>query len=159
MKLTGMVALHRQCPMDSTHVGWCREQHIHQCQTCGNANAHACRAAELGVTHLDTSDIYGFYESETLTGTALLYHLQGLGNHAQPHLQGSPQTHACAGKAIVGNREAYTIATKFGAWSGKGPDGAVIQGVNGDPAYVRKAVEGSLQRLGVDSIDLYYQHR
>ena len=82
-----------------------------------------------------------------------------VGSSAICTLQAHPTRLHGAGKAIAGNREAYTIATKFGAWSGKGPDGAVIQGVNGDPAYVRKAVEGSLQRLGVDSIDLYYQHR
>ena len=60
------------------------------------------------------------------------------------------------GKAIRGRRESVVVATKFG--NQRGPDGAFV-GVNGRPEYVRKACEGSLQRLGVDVIDLYYQHR
>jgi aryl-alcohol dehydrogenase-like predicted oxidoreductase len=56
------------------------------------------------------------------------------------------------GKALHGTREKVQLATKFGIT----PD---IRGVRGDPAYVRAACEGSLRRLGVDCIDLYYQHR
>jgi aryl-alcohol dehydrogenase-like predicted oxidoreductase len=60
------------------------------------------------------------------------------------------------GQAVRGRRDAVVIATKFG--NERGPDGAFVS-VNGRPDYVRKACEGSLQRLGVDVIDLYYQHR
>jgi aryl-alcohol dehydrogenase-like predicted oxidoreductase len=60
------------------------------------------------------------------------------------------------GKAVRGRRDGVVIATKFG--NQRGADGAFV-GVNGQPDYVRKACEGSLQRLGVDVIDLYYQHR
>jgi aryl-alcohol dehydrogenase-like predicted oxidoreductase len=56
------------------------------------------------------------------------------------------------GKALHGTREKVQLATKFGIT----PD---IRGVRGDPAYVRAACEGSLRRLEVDCIDLYYQHR
>ena len=60
------------------------------------------------------------------------------------------------GKAIRGRRDGVIVATKFG--NQRGEDGSFL-GVNGRPEYVRKSCEGSLQRLGVDQIDLYYQHR
>jgi aryl-alcohol dehydrogenase-like predicted oxidoreductase len=61
------------------------------------------------------------------------------------------------GRAIQGKRDQFTIATKFGIV--RDPNGPGIRGVNGKPEYVRKSCEGSLRRLGVDYIDLYYQHR
>jgi aryl-alcohol dehydrogenase-like predicted oxidoreductase len=60
------------------------------------------------------------------------------------------------GKAIRGRRAEVVLATKFG--NQRGEDGSFL-GVNGRPEYVRKSCDGSLQRLGVDHIDLYYQHR
>ena len=84
-------------------------------------------ALELGVTFLDTADMYGPFTNEVLVG-----------------------------KAIAGQRERVVIATKFG--NERLPDGTRI-GINGTPEYVRKACDASLQRLGVDTIDLYYQHR
>jgi len=84
-------------------------------------------ALELGVTFLDTADMYGPFTNEVLVG-----------------------------KAIAGERERVIIATKFG--NERLPDGTRI-GINGTPEYVRKACDASLQRLGVDTIDLYYQHR
>jgi aryl-alcohol dehydrogenase-like predicted oxidoreductase len=60
------------------------------------------------------------------------------------------------GRAIKGRRDQVVLATKFG--NERGEDGSFL-GVNGRPEYVRKAVDGSLQRLGTDYIDLYYQHR
>jgi aryl-alcohol dehydrogenase-like predicted oxidoreductase len=60
------------------------------------------------------------------------------------------------GRAIRGRRERVILATKFG--NQRGEDGSFL-GVNGRPEYVRKSCEGSLERLGVDHIDLYYQHR
>src|SRR5438132_7385597 len=85
------------------------------------------RALELGVTFLDTADMYGPFTNEMLVS-----------------------------KAIRGKRDQVVLATKFG--NVRGEDGSFL-GVSGKPDYVRKACEGSLQRLGVDSIDLYYQHR
>ncbi|HEX6105634.1 MAG TPA: aldo/keto reductase [Gemmatimonadales bacterium] len=60
------------------------------------------------------------------------------------------------GQAIRGRRDEVVLATKFG--NQRGEDGSYL-GVNGRPEYVRRACDGSLQRLGVDHIDLYYQHR
>jgi aryl-alcohol dehydrogenase-like predicted oxidoreductase len=88
------------------------------------------RAIELGVTFLDTADIYGAGHNEDLVG-----------------------------RAIRDRRHKVVLATKFGnvirgSWAdGKGYD------IDGSPAYVRHAAEASLERLGVDTIDLYYQHR
>lgn len=85
------------------------------------------RAIELGVTFLDTADMYGLGRNEELVG-----------------------------RAIKGRRSGLVLATKFGVV--RANDGA-FQGVNGTPEYVRSACEASLKRLGVDVIDLYYQHR
>jgi aryl-alcohol dehydrogenase-like predicted oxidoreductase len=85
------------------------------------------RALELGVTLLDTSDIYGPFTNERLVG-----------------------------KAMAGRRDGVVLATKFGIV--RDEDGS-RRGIDGSPAYVRKACEASLQRLGIDHIDLYYQHR
>src|SRR5688572_9243752 len=60
------------------------------------------------------------------------------------------------GKAIRGRRDQVVLATKFG--NVRGPDGAFL-GLDGRPEYVRQACDASLRRLGVDVIDLYYQHR
>ncbi len=60
------------------------------------------------------------------------------------------------GKALVGKRDQVVLATKFGNM--RGADGAFL-GISGSPEYVRKSCDESLERLGVDHIDLYYQHR
>ena len=61
------------------------------------------------------------------------------------------------GKAIAGKRDEFVIATKFGIV--RDPIDPNVRGVNGKPEYIRQAVEGSLKRLGIETIDLYYQHR
>ncbi|MGD9694211.1 MAG: aldo/keto reductase [Thermoleophilia bacterium] len=85
------------------------------------------RALDLGVTLLDTADVYGAGENERLVG-----------------------------RAIAGRRDEAVLATKFGNVSISAESGFVIRG---DPEYVRRACDASLRRLGVDHIDLYYQHR
>jgi aryl-alcohol dehydrogenase-like predicted oxidoreductase len=86
------------------------------------------RALDLGVTLLDTADVYGPHTSERAVG-----------------------------KAIAGRRDEVVVATKFGILSAPRPGHPAA--VDGRPEYVRSSVEGSLQRLGTDHIDLYYQHR
>lgn len=85
------------------------------------------RALELGVTLLDTADMYGPFTNEKLVG-----------------------------RAITGHRDEVVLATKFAIQ--RDEEGGWL-GVSGKPDYVRSACEGSLKRLGVDHIDLYYQHR
>ncbi len=92
------------------------------------STATILRALELGITFLDTADMYGPHANEVLVG-----------------------------KAIRGRRDQVILATKFGIV--RDPSNPGARSISGKPEYVRKACEGSLQRLGVDYIDLYYQHR
>jgi len=94
-------------------------------ESTGIATIH--RALDLGVTFLDTADMYGPFTNERLVGTA-----------------------------IRDRRDEVQLATKFG--NERRPDGTRV-GINGKPDYVRAACDASLQRLGVDHLDLYYQHR
>jgi len=84
------------------------------------------RAVELGIDHLDSSDMYGWGHNEELVG-----------------------------RAIKGVRDRVVLVTKFGQVRREGQ----ANGVDGRPQYVRRACEASLQRLGVEVIDVYYQHR
>ena len=83
------------------------------------------RAIDLGVTLIDTAEVYGPYTNEELVG-----------------------------RALQGRRDQVVLATKFGLMSHTGRDG-----LDSSPASIRAAVDGSLTRLGIDHIDLYYQHR
>jgi aryl-alcohol dehydrogenase-like predicted oxidoreductase len=85
------------------------------------------RALDLGVTFLDTADMYGPFTNERLVG-----------------------------RAITGRRPEVVVATKFGNVRG---DSGERLGIRGDASYVGMACDASLERLGVDRIDLYYQHR
>jgi aryl-alcohol dehydrogenase-like predicted oxidoreductase len=87
------------------------------------------RALDLGVTHIDTAEIYGPFHSEEVVG-----------------------------RAIRGRRDEVVVATKFGLVR-HGAGDPVPGATDSSPANVRAAVEGSLRRLGTDHIDLYYQHR
>ena len=86
------------------------------------------RALDLGVTLLDTADMYGPFTNEKLVGGA-----------------------------ISGRREEVVLATKFG--NVRDPEDPTHRWIDGSPEYVKRACDASLQRLGVDHIDLYYQHR
>jgi len=86
------------------------------------------RALDLGVTLLDTADMYGPFTNEKLVGGA-----------------------------IAGRRDDVVLATKFG--NVRDATDPSRRRIDGSPEYVRRACDASLQRLGVDHIDLYYQHR
>lgn len=88
------------------------------------------RALDLGVTFLDTAEVYGPYENEKLVG-----------------------------RAIMGRRDEVFLATKFGFVIGGEGGVASIGGTDSRPEHVREVCEASLRRLGVDHIDLFYQHR
>jgi aryl-alcohol dehydrogenase-like predicted oxidoreductase len=89
-------------------------------------------ALELGINFLDTAQLYGPLTNEELVG-----------------------------RAIAGKRDQYVIATKFARNidNAKPGDMSTVGAVDGSPAYVKRSLEGSLQRLGTDHVDLYYQHR
>ncbi|WP_421551828.1 aldo/keto reductase [Pseudomonas yamanorum] len=86
------------------------------------------RALELGISLLDTADMYGPHTNEELIG-----------------------------KAIAGKRDQVFLASKFGIV--RDPANPALRGVNGRPEYIRDAIDGTLKRLGVETLDLYYQHR
>ncbi|MCU1450600.1 MAG: aldo/keto reductase, partial [Acidimicrobiales bacterium] len=86
------------------------------------------RAIDLGVTFLDTADVYGPFTNEELVGSA-----------------------------IRSRRDEEVLATKFGIV--RDPDDPSRRGVSGRPEYVRASCDASLQRLDLDYVDLYYQHR
>jgi aryl-alcohol dehydrogenase-like predicted oxidoreductase len=95
----------------------------------GIATIH--RALELGVTLLDTAEIYGPFVNEELVG-----------------------------RAVAGRRDEFEIATKFGfAFGENAASDMSNRGVDGSPENAKRVAEASLQRLGTDHIDLYYQHR
>jgi aryl-alcohol dehydrogenase-like predicted oxidoreductase len=97
----------------------------------GEALATIHRSLDLRCNFLDTSDMYGPHTNERLVG-----------------------------RAIKGRREEVFLATKFGIKLEHGKDGGLpVRSIDSSPAYVRSACDGSLQRLGVEHIDLYYQHR
>jgi len=95
----------------------------------GEARATIARALELGCTFLDTSDMYGPHTNERLVGSA-----------------------------IAEQRDEVFLATKFGIQLVNEGD-LITRAINGRPEYVHEACDASLKRLGVDHIDLYYQHR
>lgn len=89
------------------------------------------RAVDLGVTFFDTAEVYGPFDNEILVG-----------------------------KALKGLRDKVVIATKFGFTFDNGRGGpSLITGVDSRPAHVKDVADASLKRLGIDVIDLYYQHR
>jgi aryl-alcohol dehydrogenase-like predicted oxidoreductase len=90
------------------------------------------RARELGINFLDTAQLYGPLTNEQLVG-----------------------------RAIKGHRDEYVIATKFGRRVDRAVPGdmSTVGPVDGSPEWVRASIDGSLQRLGTDHVDLYYQHR
>src|ERR1700745_69527 len=86
------------------------------------------RSIELGMSFLDTADVYGFGDNEVLVG-----------------------------KAIHGRRDTVFLGTKLAILRDR--NNPTARGVSGKPEYVRAACDASLKRLGVETIDLYYQHR
>jgi aryl-alcohol dehydrogenase-like predicted oxidoreductase len=96
----------------------------------GEAIATIHRALELGCTFLDTAEMYGPFTNEELVG-----------------------------RAIAGRRDEVVIATKFGIRFAPTQDNPTNRVLDGSPENVRRSIEGSLQRLGTDHVDLYYLHR
>jgi len=99
----------------------------------GEAIATIHRARELGITFMDTAQLYGPMTNEQLLG-----------------------------RAIKGHRDEYVLATKFARRiepSTVAGDLSTLGPLDGSAGHVRRSIEGSLQRLGTDHVDLYYQHR
>ncbi len=88
------------------------------------------RALELGINFLDTAELYGPHTNEELVG-----------------------------RAVAGHRDKYVIATKFGVRYQGTAGNSAARRLDGSPENVRRSIEGSLERLGTDYVDLFYQHR
>ncbi|MDI3185505.1 MULTISPECIES: aldo/keto reductase [Pseudomonas] len=97
--------------------------------------------------------------SDTTEATATLHRALELGvNFLDTADMYGPHTNEqLIGKAIAGKRDQVFLASKFGIV--RDPANPIVRGVNGRPDYIRNAIDGTLQRLGVDTLDLYYQHR
>lgn len=110
----------------------------------------------LGLGCMGMSEFYGATDESEALATLDLALEQGVTLLDTADAYGPHRNEELLGRALRGRRERVFLATKFGLMRSADP---TSRGVNGRPDYVRQAVEGSLRRLAVDHLDLYYQHR
>ncbi len=113
---------------------------------------------EVGLGCMGMSEFYEPQQMNEEESIRVIHHFLEAGGRLldTADMYGVGRNEQLVGKAIAGRREQVVLATKFG--NVRGPAGEFL-GVRGDPAYVKQCCDASLQRLGVDVIDLYYQHR
>jgi aryl-alcohol dehydrogenase-like predicted oxidoreductase len=110
----------------------------------------------MGLGCMGMSEFYGTGDEDESIATIRAAIDAGAGFLDTADMYGPFTNERLVGRAIAGRRPEVVLATKFG--NERNPDGSRV-GINGRPEYVRKAADASLGRLGVDHIDLYYQHR
>jgi len=118
--------------------------------------AQGLEVAELGLGCMGMSEFYGSADEGEAIATIHRALELGIDFLDTADMYGPFTNEKLVGRAIADRRDQVVLATKFG--NQRGEDGS-FDGINGRPEYVRSAAEASLGRLGVDTIDLYYQHR
>jgi len=121
-----------------------------------NLGSEGLVVSELGLGCMGMSEFYGTGDEDESVATIHRALELGINFLDTADMYGPFTNEKLVGKAIEGRRDEVVLATKFG--NVRGENGERL-GISGDPEYVRKACDASLERLGVDHIDLYYQHR
>jgi aryl-alcohol dehydrogenase-like predicted oxidoreductase len=124
-------------------------------RTLGTGNA-ALTVSAMGLGCMGMSEFYGTIDEDESIATIRAALDAGVDFLDTADMYGPFTNERLVGRAIAGRRDQVVIATKFG--NEREPDGTRL-GINGRPEYVAKAANASIERLGVDHIDLYYQHR